>query len=468
MSVTPRIPTFAVLGHPNEGKSSVVSTLTEDDKICVSRIPGETIRSQAYTVAIDDEPVISFVDTPGFQVPRQTLEWFRKFSGPSSALLDEFIETHRDDPFFADECELLLPLTKGAGIIYVVNGSRPVRPDDLMEMEILRLTGKPRMAMINAKTTEDKYIDQWKEEFRKHFNAIRTFNSNTADFQERIRMLESLASIDQEWEKDMERVVEIFKDEMNRRKRLVCAHIIHFLEKALGLAVSQALEPLANPKRTREKLEKAYENEIRTIENSLFREIRALFKHTLYEVSIEEHHVLSHDLFSQKTWEVLGLTKSQLTAAGAVLGGSMGVVADVAAQGISFGIFTLIGGILGAGSALAGGKKLAKKSVTGKSLGGDRLQLGPSQNLQFLFVLLDRALLYYAHIINRAHGKRDNLQARADQKQGVCASFSASQRTVCTQFFKAATRRQLTRDKKSVQEFTALVQNLVDDISGQI
>ena len=37
-----KLPEFAVLGHPNEGKSSVVSTLTEDDRIQVSPVPGET------------------------------------------------------------------------------------------------------------------------------------------------------------------------------------------------------------------------------------------------------------------------------------------------------------------------------------------------------------------------------------------------------------------------------------------
>lgn len=72
------IPEFAVLGHPNEGKSSVVSTLTEDDGIGVSRVPGETTVSRAYTVKIDNREIIRFVDTPGFQMPRQTLAWFRK------------------------------------------------------------------------------------------------------------------------------------------------------------------------------------------------------------------------------------------------------------------------------------------------------------------------------------------------------------------------------------------------------
>ena len=98
-----------------------------------------------------------------------------------------------------------------------VDGSRPVRDDDLAEMEILRLTGRPRMAIINSKTQGKDYASDWKSEFRKHFNAIRVFNSNTANFTERIGMLESLKSIDQEWESVLSRVILAFKQDWLKR-----------------------------------------------------------------------------------------------------------------------------------------------------------------------------------------------------------------------------------------------------------
>ena len=65
-------PVFAVIGHPNEGKSSVVATLAENDRIRISPVPGETTVSTAYPVLLDGQPVITFVDTPGFQNPLQT------------------------------------------------------------------------------------------------------------------------------------------------------------------------------------------------------------------------------------------------------------------------------------------------------------------------------------------------------------------------------------------------------------
>ncbi len=400
------IPEFAVLGHPNEGKSAVVSTLTEDDQVRVSPVPGETTVCRTYTVKIDGKEIIRFVDTPGFQVPRQTLAWFTAYRGEPHQILNQFIATHESDPFYADEVELFRPVARGAGIIYVVNGSRPVRADDLAEMEILRLTGRPRMAVINSKQSDTDYTMGWRSEFAKHFNSIRIFNANTAHFHDRIKILESLKSIDQDWEPVLGRVIQAFQAEWEKRNRLASAYITHAIEKSIRFSVIQGLNVHDDPVLAKEKAAGTYREQVQAIEKSMFHHIRSLFRHRVYEVSLPEYSVLQHDLFSKKTWELLGLTKTQLAAAGAVLGGTMGAVADTAAHGLTFGMFTAIGGLLGAGSALLGGRRVADKSPAGIRLGGDQIQVGPNENLQFLYVLLDRALIYYAHIINRPHGRR--------------------------------------------------------------
>ena len=112
------IPTFAILGHPNEGKSSVVSTLAEDDSVRISPVPGETRHCRQYPVAVDGTEIIRFIDTPGFQQPRQTLKWLAAHDGPDRRMLADFIAAHQTNPDFTDECELLSPLKEGAGIIF--------------------------------------------------------------------------------------------------------------------------------------------------------------------------------------------------------------------------------------------------------------------------------------------------------------------------------------------------------------
>ena len=88
-----KIPEFAILGHPNEGKSSVVSTLSEDDSVKVSSVPGETVVSRSYPVKLDGDEVLRFVDTPGFQMPVRTLKWFNKYPGDPADVVSSFISS---------------------------------------------------------------------------------------------------------------------------------------------------------------------------------------------------------------------------------------------------------------------------------------------------------------------------------------------------------------------------------------
>lgn len=466
------IPEFAVIGHPNEGKSSVVSTLTENDQIRISPFPGETTVARAYAVTIDGREIIRFVDTPGFQVPQQTLSWFQSDSGDLETLIDRFIETHKDDPFYADECELLSPVARGAGIIYVVDGSRPVREDDIAEMEILRLTGRPRMAVVNSKNYLKDYTREWKQEFGKHFNATRIFNSNTANFHERIKMLESLKAIDQDWESMLDEVIRAFKSEWRKRNQLCSIYIKEAIEKASSYSVWERIDQKRDMELIRQRLNEKYQRHLKSLESDLFHKIKLLYKHHVYKFDLPEYSVLQHDLFSKQTWDFLGLTSEQLLTAGAVLGGGMGAAIDTAAAGITFGVFTAIGSLVGAGSALLGGKRMAQKGKLGVRLGGDRLQIGPNDNIQLMYILLDRSFIYYSQIINRPHGRRDcsiiNPTEKADSpRQGICADFSEEQRKTSARFFKAVRRSSLLTDKKAATSFILMIEGVLETLSGE-
>ena len=109
-------PAFAIVGHPNEGKSSVVSTLAENDRVRISATPGETLVCETFPVIIDDREIVRFIDTPGFQNPRKTLRWMKANEDCNDRIVQAFIDTHTDDPDLAQDCELLPPLRKGRGL----------------------------------------------------------------------------------------------------------------------------------------------------------------------------------------------------------------------------------------------------------------------------------------------------------------------------------------------------------------
>ncbi len=435
------IPEFAIVGHPNEGKSTVVSTLSEDDSVRISSLPGETTECRVFPVMIDGDEIIRFIDTPGFQSPKKALAWMKSYQGPDRQMLKAFLETHRDDPDFRDECQLFKPIADGAGIIYVVDGSRPLRKADKAEMELLRLTGRPRMAIINCKEDEDYYLDDWKNEFIKHFNSIRVFNAQKATYAERIALLDSLKSVEQVWQPSLEKVIRTFKRDWDRRNQRTAELICELLQTGIMYKIKKNYTSDSQMASVRAKLTEQYKSEISKIEQKIHSKIRKLYKHNIFNYDLPAQSILNEDLFASRTWQLLGLTPGQLTAAAALAGGVLGAALDVAAAGLTFGVFTAIGGAVGAGSAFFGGERMTKAKVVGLKLGGYQVIVGPNTNIQFMFVLLDRALLYYSHIINWAHGRRDYEAAEIYKdgdnvvKQGYTFAWDDTAKKVCTRYF---------------------------------
>ena len=353
------IPEFAILGHPNEGKSSVLSTLAEDDSVRVSSTPGETRECRTFPVIIDGREILRFTDTPGFQNPARVLSLFKKIDKNGDELLQEFGLLADAVPELHDDRELLKPIERGAGIIYVVDGSRPVRNVDRMEMEILRLTGKPRMAIINCKDDNFDQLEEWKIEFRKNFNSNQIFNAHRATYAERIRLLEALKSIDQEWYQPLSEVIEAFKNEWAGRNILTADIISSLLKDCLTLKVSTTLGSEAKEEIVREKLFKKYKAALGKKEKSAQQQIRTLFKHNIFNYQLPPHSLLLEDLFDEKNWELLGMTRKQVIIAGGLGGATIGAGLDIAALGHSLGLFTAIGGVAGAVGALWGGENLS-------------------------------------------------------------------------------------------------------------
>lgn len=452
------IPHFAVVGHPNEGKSSVVATLVENDRIRISPTPGETTVARQYPILVDGQPVIIFTDTPGFQNPVQTLGWLRKYQGAESDSVTQFLCAVKDDPGLAHEWELLGPLTKGAGIIYVLDASRPLRRIDKAEMEILRLTGRPRMAILNCKTGEESFLEDWKNELRKHFNVVRVFNALRATFAERLRLLESLRVLDQDWEQSLDRVVDAFVQNWKQRNVESASLMCEFLTRVLGMSESKNLKATARKEEVEAQLTRQLEERIRKEETRLHNQICNLFRHDRHSFVLPEQSVLHQDLFSQATWTVFGLSKTKLATAAAAAGAAAGAAVDVAALGHGLGLFTMIGGATAGLGAFFKGEELVRTRVLGIGLGERRLQVGPITSAQWIFILLDRFLLHYWHVIHWSHAMRDQdavpaTAVESKNKLGLSDTWSRADRTLCMDFFKSRTKKVDFTDKSKVNAF---------------
>lgn len=466
-----KTPSFAVLGHPNEGKSSVVSTLAEDDQVKISPTPGETRECREYPVVIDGATVLRFIDTPGFQNPRRTLEWLDAYTGPDERMISEFIRTHRGDDDFSDECELLAPLAAGAGIIFVADGSRPFRQVDAIEMEILRKTGLPRMIVINTKDRETTdNIAVWKQEARKHFNTVRMFDAQRAGFAQRIALLESIKHIDPEGQPALEDTIAAFRADWHQRIGETAGIIEQLLQTVTGHTMETLCKDAAHIEAAREALTRSYQDQIAKFEKQAHQKIKKQFKHNRFSYELPTQSILHHDLFGKKTWQVLGLSRRQMAIAGAGIGAGIGAQVDLALGGLTFGIFTAAGSAFGAGSAAAGMKKVAGARIKGLRLGGVKIEVGPVENDALLYVLTDRCLVYFYHVTHWTHSRRDAPDAGAFEKADITPHLSgawpAENRKISREFFKALKKKDGRGTGTASLSFRKMLVAVLTDISG--
>lgn len=439
------VPTFAVLGHPNEGKSSVVSTLTENERVRVSRTPGETTRCHRYSIELDGAPALEIVDTPGFQNPASTLAWLQQWDGPEEEMVDAFVQAHRDDPAYHHDLELLEPLRQRAGILYVADASRPLREADKQEMELLRLTGLPRLALLNCKRDTRDHATAWREALNRRFNLIRDFNAHRATFRERMDLLEAMALLNPEQEESLRRVRDQLLAEWDARLHQSALVLEELLQRVLHHKVRARFKPDEPEAKQKHQIEDHYRNDLSRFEATARAEWRKLFHHESLPGDAETNEVLTEDLFAEKVWRLLGLSRGQLAGAGFTAGAALGAGADIAAGGITFGVFAAGGALLGGIGGWVGAPKLGAKKLPfpgNRTLANEQLTLGPVRDPQLIFILLDRSLLYLTRLMNWAHARRDHdaFLAGLSPDAGLVRSWKDSERRIVKRWVSAVTQ----------------------------
>lgn len=459
------VPVLAIMGHPNAGKSSVVATLTENDRIQIDKRAGTTTTSTHYPVTIDGERILEFIDTPGFQNPSDILEWFQGHPQLPN-LAGAFVAAHEGQPLFAHDCDLLRPVAAGSGVILVVDGSKRIKEKDRVEMELLRLTARPRMAILNNQANVERHMGAWRDALNMAFNAVREFNAHRATYDERIRLLGALKTIDQRWEASLDHTIRSFERDWARRIDQSVASILTLLKKALTLRVQRLVRVEEAPSQAEVEAVQAslldtFQERLRALESQAQSEIRGHFRHHVWN---PPGSVLAKDLFSEEVQQTLGLNRSQLALAGAAAGAVTGGVIDLGVGGLSFGTGALLGAITGGVLGAFGREGLAKIDVE-RRLGIQRLSMGPVHNPRFPFVLLDRSLLYCARAMNWSHGRQaadETAPHRVPDREpkrraGFTESLPASEQRTLAQFFIAARKGKESNLEPQCREILARV-----------
>ena len=405
-------PKFAVVGHPNKGKSSIVASLALDGSIQIGNTPGTTQIKRGFPLKVDGEIVYELFDTPGFQRARRVYAWLEEHGDVAAdkriEVIRQFVFEHKESDKFKDEVELLEPILNGAGIIYVVDASKPYGAEYEVEMEILRWCGQPSMAILNLIGDED-YREDWTRALGQYFRMVRTYNPITAGHQEHLELLESMAQLKEEWTKSIKKAITVLDSLYMQKIENSIESIVDYMVNVLSFVHKENIKGESVSEKEEEDTKLAYRNKIIDYEVRERKKIENIWSHVNIEKHEDELELDEVGLFSKESASIFGLSQKELIVTGASAGAVTGVGFDLLVGGSSLFLGSLLGGVVGGVGAMFGFDNLYEVKVLGQNLGKRELSIGPMQNLNFPYVLLGRSLYHASAIAKRSHAKRSEL-----------------------------------------------------------
>lgn len=434
------VPTFAVVGRVNKGKSSVIASLIEDDGVKISPRPGTTTECVEYAVEAEGRVLFRVIDTPGFEDAPKALHWVKQREVTAvdrAGRIRELLEELNGTDELVQERKLLTPILDGAAILYVVNGDEPYRRNYETEMEILRYTGQPAMALIN-RSEHGRYVDEWERALTQYFKLVRTFDAHHVAWEDRRRLLEAFSVLEPDWEKQLNDAVALLDAEQERRLLRVSNIIANLIVDVLTLHLTVLIPHDTTLELETRRLEDRFHDDLRKREARAHREIGEVYLHSLSQWSPETEIELDAegDLFAKETWRVMGLSPQALlaltTATGAVAGGTVDAMTGLS----SFLTGTVLGGLGGLGvgvyeltrrfASASNLRERARDALRG-SREGEWIRVGPHPSTNFPFVVLARAANHFDRVRAWSHAKRE-LSDPAPSARNVVDELDARRR----------------------------------------
>jgi GTP-binding protein EngB required for normal cell division len=393
------------IGEANDGKTTIVSSLIEDENARIGPIPGTTKDACCYRLnAWDGTAILRAWDTPGFEETDDVHAWFvehaRQHAGKA---VDAFILEHQSQLEWESDIALLKPIREGALVVYVVASNRKPQSSDRKQLEIIRLAGAHRIALINTKSGQD-YSSDWTDLLKQEVGIIRKYSPLCAGIEERLHLLSKLADCSEENRVPIMLAHAKLKADWEERLGQLARLMLGTIAKAVTTSVSDTTKAGASEKLT--KALKALEERFRSDAKNLFRHRNLNFQSDFFDFPIT----------SSEFWQsnMLGMTRKNASIYGGVIGAAIGLMVDAPVGGMAFGIPTLTGGIIGATAAQA----FAFIPITYKKYGDTHYGAKLELKSQAINVLLDRMVLFARCLLQVSHGARPEKAIRLELPSG--------------------------------------------------
>lgn len=337
-------------GHTNAGKTSLLRTLTRQrDFGAVSDNPGTTRNTQTTTLRVDGRVAVRFLDTPGLEDSVALLRFLRTLPGDSpTARVRAFLQGPEARATFEQEAKVLRALIEHAdAALLVIDTRAPVLPKYRAELEILGWCTRPIMPVLNFVRAPGNRSAEWEQALQESNLHVRVgFDAVAPLHGAESRLYRDMGVLLPAWRKALEDIASGLEAEARDRlaaaSRVMADHLITVAamrQTLLDDAPDSALS--------------AFRSDVARAARRASTELLELYGFHADDAEITDLPDIAgrweDDLFNP---ELLKATGARL-GTGALIGASVGAVADVALAGLSFGAATAAGATVG--GALSGG-----------------------------------------------------------------------------------------------------------------
>jgi len=382
----PDIVTLSLISHTNVGKTTLARTLLRRDVGTVLDQPHVTDSSSAFTMLeTPDGASLRLWDTPGFGDSARLLQRLEHSSNPVGWLLSQTWDRFTDRPFFCSQLAARNVRDEADLVLYLVNAAE--HPADAayvpMEMKILSWIGVPVIILLNQtgppreRSLEQADEQNWRQQLQPHpiVRRILSLDAFARCWIQEDTLLQAVAEL---LPAGKQATFAKLKNAWAQQKLQVFHQSMALLARQLAQAAADRA-PLDNSSLTDRLKRLLLSGDTSAVLSNKERAMALLADRLDQNIrSTTDQLIQLHGLQGQAAAQIFQRLRDHYATnrpfhegVSALLGGFIsgalgGLVADLAAGGMTFGGGALVGGLLGAAGlgGLAKGVNLIRGEAT--------------------------------------------------------------------------------------------------------
>ncbi|MDT8427916.1 MAG: GTPase/DUF3482 domain-containing protein [Pseudomonadales bacterium] len=344
---------IAIVGHTNTGKTSLLRTLSRDQRFGqVSPRPSTTRQVESMQLMIDSRAAIELFDTPGMEDSIALLEYLeqlqasdgRRLDGPERIKL--FLQQAEAGKRFEQEARVLRQLLHSDAGLYVIDVRDPVLAKYRDELEILKLCAVPLLPLLNFVRADNAQEQAWRDTLaRLGMHVLVRFDTVAPALDGERALYTTLATLLDRHRDTFNAIIASHEQDARQRHQ---AALTLLAELLLEVAACQ-LRTAASPPSVLQQAIERLNQKVRQREQHCIARLLTLYSFSASDIETAGLPMIDgqwqEDLFAPETLTRLGVS----VGGGAAAGAAAGLGIDLMLGGVTLGTAATLGALTGGG-----------------------------------------------------------------------------------------------------------------------